>query len=268
MFIQPMLLDKSNEPFNDDNFITELKLDGFRLLLSKFEHKVKLYTRHGNEVTSLFKNLISIDIPDGTILDGEFIVPGKNGAPDFEATMEVFRSLKSTHFYQFCIFDIIYLNHEKVAQKPLWERKELLNSLAIEHEHIVVSKWMYGHGIEYFKLTQEQGLEGIVLKEKNSPYEHKRSKHWIKVINYQYDFVDIVGLRKEEFGWLLAFKEGRPAGIMEFVPPKEKQVLHSDKRVRNEDHKYIYIEPVPCWVKYRNLTKNNMLRIPSFHSWN
>lgn len=262
-----MLLEQSKKPFNNSDFITELKLDGFRLLLSKFNHKVKLYTRHGNEVTSLFKSLTNIDIPDGTMLDGEFIVPGDNGAPDFEAAMEVFRSSKSTHFYQFCIFDIIYLNHEKVAQKPLWERKELLDSLAIEHEHIVVSKWMYGHGIEYFQLTQDKGLEGIVLKDKNSPYEHKRSKHWYKVINYQYDSVDIVGLRKGKFGWLLAFKDGRPAGIMEFVPIKERKLLYAMKTPTGEDEKYVYTKTIPCNVKYRNLTKNNLLRIPSFESW-
>lgn len=267
MFIQPMLLDKSKEPFDNFDFLTELKLDGIRLILSKFNHKVRLYTRHGNEVTTLFKNLTKANIQDGTILDGKIIVPGDNGAPDFEAVMEVFRSSKCPHFYQFCVFDIIYLNYNDLTQKPLWERKGLLDSLAIEHEHIVVSKWMYGHGVEYFKLTQEQGLEGVVLKHKNSPYEHRRSKHWKKVINYQYDFVNIVGMRKGEFGWILEFNDGRPAGIMEFVPLKERQLLHAVKKITRDQDNYVYIEPVKCRVKYRNLTRNNRLRIPSFDSW-
>lgn len=54
MFIAPMLLHKSDHPFDDDKYITELKLDGIRLLLSKFEDKVRLYTRHNNEVTRAY----------------------------------------------------------------------------------------------------------------------------------------------------------------------------------------------------------------------
>jgi DNA ligase 1 len=46
-----------------------LKLDGIRLILSEWEDKVKLYTRHNNDVTAKFKELLDIDIPDGTILD-------------------------------------------------------------------------------------------------------------------------------------------------------------------------------------------------------
>lgn len=80
-----MLLHKSNAAFSDSNFLTELKLDGIRLTLSKFDGKVKLYTRHKNEVTAKFKELITIDIPDGTMLDGEIIVTDQDGKPDFEA---------------------------------------------------------------------------------------------------------------------------------------------------------------------------------------
>ena len=84
MYISPMLLHKSDEPFSDSNFLTELKLDGIRLTLSKFNGKVKLYTRHNNDVTAKFKELHNIDIPDGTIFDGEIIVSDKEGKPDFD----------------------------------------------------------------------------------------------------------------------------------------------------------------------------------------
>ena len=69
-----MLLHKAEQPFEDDDFITELKLDGIRLILSKFGNQIKLYTRHNNEVTKKFPELLQMDIPDGTILDGEIIV--------------------------------------------------------------------------------------------------------------------------------------------------------------------------------------------------
>jgi DNA ligase 1 len=74
LFISPMLLQKIDKPFDDDSSITELKLDGNRFILSKIDKKVRLYTRHKNEVTTKLPELSTIDIPDGTTLDGEIIV--------------------------------------------------------------------------------------------------------------------------------------------------------------------------------------------------
>lgn len=81
MFISPMLLHKTDQPLEDDGFITELKLDGIRLILSKFNDQIKLYTRHNNEVTMKFPEFLQLDIPDGTILDGEIIVTDQQGKP-------------------------------------------------------------------------------------------------------------------------------------------------------------------------------------------
>ena len=87
-----MLLHKTNKAFSDPNYLCELKLDGIRLILSKFDGKVKLYTRHNNDVTAKFKELHNIAIPDGCILDGEIIVTDQKGRPDFELIMEKFQS--------------------------------------------------------------------------------------------------------------------------------------------------------------------------------
>ena len=80
-----MLLHKTEQPFDDGDIINELKLDGIRLILSKFNNQTRLYTRHNNEVTSKFPELLQLDIPDGTILDGEIVVTDQQGKPDFEA---------------------------------------------------------------------------------------------------------------------------------------------------------------------------------------
>lgn len=90
-----MLLHKSDHPFDDDSYITELKLDGFRTIWTKFNDKVRVYTRHNNEITSKFPELVNLPIPNGTVLDGEIIVTDNQGRPDFEATMERFLSNKS-----------------------------------------------------------------------------------------------------------------------------------------------------------------------------
>ncbi len=95
MFVSPMLLRRVTEPFDDDSYITELKLDGIRLILSKFDNKVRLYTRHNNEGTARFPELLTIDIPDGTVLDGEIIFTSADGKPDFEAMMFRFQSKRN-----------------------------------------------------------------------------------------------------------------------------------------------------------------------------
>jgi DNA ligase 1 len=87
VYVLPMLQKKSDHPFDDEEYITELKLDGIRLTLSKFNNQVKLYTRHKNHVTSRFPELQKVSTPDGTVLDGEIIVTAPDGKPEFEAMM-------------------------------------------------------------------------------------------------------------------------------------------------------------------------------------
>jgi DNA ligase 1 len=268
MFISPMLLQSTELPFDDNSYITELKLDGIKLILSKWNNKIKLYTRHNNEVTTLFPELTNIDIPDGTILDGEIVVSDNQGKPDFEAMMERFQSKNSQHEIQYCVFDIIYLNYEKVTNYPLIQRKTLLEDIIPEHPNIATVKWIYGNGIAYFDLVKQHDLEGIVLKRAHSKYQiDKRSYDWLKVINYQYADVNITGLRKDEFGVLLSFENGKSAGLMEFMPSNERKKLYRMYKFKSENDKFIFFDPIKCRVKYRNKTKEGKLRIPSFVEW-
>jgi DNA ligase 1 len=271
MFVAPMLLHKSDHPFDDDKCITELKLDGIRLILTKFEDKIRLYTRHNNEVTSKFPELLLIDIPNVTVLDGEIVVTDKQGKPDFEAMMERFMSRQCNQRVQYCVFDVIYHKGKKVTHLPLIERKELLDAFLEPTEAITKVQWLYGRGTDYFNLVKEQGLEGIVLKKADSKYQiNKRSNDWLKVIHYQYADAFVTGIRKEEFGLLLGLEEGgaiKPAGIMEFMSPAAKKMLYDSYRdyILDENNKFIFLDPkIKCRVKFRNYTKDGNLRIPSF----
>lgn len=272
MYVSPMLLHKSDQPFNDSSYITELKLDGIRLTLSKFNGITKLYTRHKNEVTSKFPELLILDIPDNTVLDGEIIVTDNQGKPNFEAMMERFMSRSSESIISYVVFDVIYYKNEKVTNRSLLERKEILNQIIkIDTPLLTKTKWIESNGIAYFNLVKQQALEGIVLKKSNSTYQiDKRSYDWLKVINYQYETVKISGLRKDKFGVLLSFEDGNYAGILEFMPPSDRSKLYriqKELKIR-EDDKFIYLDPqLNLTVKYRNLTKKGLLRIPTFHDW-
>ncbi|MGG0878078.1 ATP-dependent DNA ligase [Bacillus inaquosorum] len=268
MFISPMLLESTKDPFDDDSYITELKFDGIRLELSKFNNQIKLYTRHKNEVSSKFPELLNLDVPDGTVLDGEVIVIGADGSPDFEAVMERFMSNKSPHKIVYCIFDVIYSNGQSIASKPLTQRKEALKALEINHSNAFVLEGIKGNGVSYFSMVKEKGLEGIVLKKANSLYEiGRRSKNWIKVINYDFTEVLITGYTQKDIKFLLTYQDGTPAGMMEFMPKSERHKFHSVKIITSETEDFVFIEPISCKVKHRFRTKHGKLRLPSFVSW-
>jgi DNA ligase 1 len=122
-----MLLQKSDQPFDSSDYITELKLDGIRLIYCIDDTgKVRLYSRHKNEVTSNFPELAALDIPRGTVLDGELIVSDKVGKPDFEAMMSRFMSSRDKTPVTFVAFDIIKHEESSVTSLPLINHKELL----------------------------------------------------------------------------------------------------------------------------------------------
>jgi DNA ligase 1 len=267
-----MLLQKIDNPFNNDSYITELKLDGFRTLWTKFDDKVRIYTRHNNDITSRFPELINIPLPNGTVLDGEIIVTDEKGRPDFEATMERFMSKKSGHSISYSVFDIIYYSGEKITSLPLLERKAILEKVIVEDTPLLNKVlWLEGNAEQYFELVKQNGLEGIVQKRSDSTYQiNKRSHDWLKVINYQYENVLISGLRKDEFGLLLNFENGKYAGLLEFMAPEGRKEFYKKYRdfVVEENDKFIYLNPqLKAKVKYRNFTKKGLLRIPSFVEW-
>ncbi|MFP7300522.1 RNA ligase family protein [Neobacillus niacini] len=275
MFISPMLLQKSYEPFDHDGYISELKMDGFRLIYSNIKDK-KLYTRHHTDITTRFPELLNLDIPKGTVLDGEVVVTDSSGKPDFEAVMSRFSMFNSDKVIymakhepvSFVVFDVLYHKGEKVTHLPLYKRKEILDAI-IPVNTPILSKVMSieSNGTALFELIKEQNLEGIVLKKKDSTYEiGKRSYSWLKVINFQYANVMVKGFRKREFGLLLSYEDGKYAGIIELGMSKEERKKIYQMPKKDENDKFVFIEPISCYVKYRNITKSGTLRLPSFVS--
>jgi len=284
MFFSPMLLQKTESPVSDDTYVCELKLDGIRLVLSNTTNGIRCWTRHGTPCVDRFPELGGLKLPPHVVLDGELVATDERGHPDFEAVMRRFQTtdrrkiaplLKSLPV-QYCVFDILMFDGRDITKLPLSTRKRILHEVIQEQPYLTLVRSFPGSQAQIlFNLIKEQGLEGIVLKKKESPYQvGKRSPDWLKVINYQYHHVRLIGLKKGEFGWLVGVEENgrvRPAGMIEFPPPEDarravKSVL--DHAKAGEDRNYIYLRPdIKIIIKSRGWTKHGMLRTPVFHSF-
>ncbi len=190
--IKPMLISEMTEPFNDPDWIYELKLDGIRCIAYLDNNHKKTVLRNKRninllpkvpELTEIFKN-----VNERCILDGELIIL-KNGVPDFfeiqrrALTSNIFKIQLSyeKHPASFVAYDILYLKDKELLDLPLLERKSLLSMTVIESPSIAVSRYLGEKGIELFEVAKAQELEGVIAKKKDSKYYlDKRTKDWIK----------------------------------------------------------------------------------------
>ena len=176
--ISPMLLESEKLPFNDKDYIYELKLDGIRCVAYLDSDKTILRNKRNKDVTSVYPELNNIhkQAKEKCIIDGELVVISKNGTPDFFALQK--RSLLTDKFriqiesektkVHFVAYDILFLKDKELINKPLLERKELLKKTIKENEFLSISRYIEENGIELFNQTKKLNLEGIVAKKKDS----------------------------------------------------------------------------------------------------
>jgi DNA ligase D-like protein (predicted ligase) len=168
----------------------EIKLDGFRLEAVKKNGATTLYSRRGNILNRKFHYIAAAldKLPDNTVLDGELVALDSQGKTDF-GLLQNFRSAESKiHFY---VFDILVLKGKNVSQLPLDERRALFGKILPLNDHISESAVEYGSSAKMLKFVKEHGLEGVIAKRSDSPYEPgKRSGLWQKYrLNLQQEFV-------------------------------------------------------------------------------
>ena len=279
MFVDPMLLATSPEPFSDQRYIFEPKIDGHRLLFSQQNGRIRLYTRHETDCTRQYPELLT-PFEDDILLDGEIACTDPDtGLVDFESVMTRFQAKKEQRIRQlmgispvtYVVFDILRYKGQDLRKLPLMQRKEILQSIKMPNHHFGIIPFVEGAGEALFDQMVNRKLEGMVGKRKNSHYVSRRSPDWQKVINWSYTDVFITGFRKDEFGWLAAVPDEsgrlRPVGIVEFVTSAARKEFYSKSRglVSGEDKNFVYLDPkIQGKVKFRNWTKSGMLRTPVF----
>lgn len=275
--IQPMLLDEIDYPFESNEHIAELKLDGIRGILD-IGSKSRLYSRHQNEISARYPELIDSGIASmdpATIVDGEIVVSDLNtGKPDFAACSRRFHSNPPntrTPGLTYVAFDILQYKGRDVTKLDLMQRKELLQEAVRENEQVKISRYVEHSFISFFSLTKKEGLEGIVMKMKNSfYYTNKRPKKlWQRVINYHREVCVILGFSRNEAAWLLGVErdgEVTPAGMVKFglTPEIRKKVYPILKEnITSQSDQFSYVHPcVYIDVRFREWTAAGKMRLP------
>lgn len=208
--LHPMLIAKEEPPFDDDDYLYELKLDGVRCLLYFDGVNIELRNKRNINLTKKFPEFDQLkkQIKKKCILDGELYVFREGTVDFFEIQKRVLtnnifknrlasRTLPAT----FTAFDILYIHDQLILDKPLLKRKDLLQKTIKENERISISRYIDTEGIVLFQKTSEQGLEGIIAKKKDSKYyPGKKTKDWVKCKNLMDDDFIIVGYIPKEKG--------------------------------------------------------------------
>nr|DAW03131.1 MAG TPA: Thermostable DNA ligase [Caudoviricetes sp.] len=190
--IKPMLIGKEMAPFDDPNYIYELKWDGERCV-AYLEPGKPPELRNKRNVRMLGKvpelEQICRQVKKRCILDGELFIL-KDGRPDFSLIQR--RSLMSDRFKidldskhnpaTFSAFDVLYYDCQETMLLPLMERKALLAKSITDGPRMAISRYVDGQGTPLFDFAVERELEGIVAKVKDSIYiQGKRTADWIKM---------------------------------------------------------------------------------------
>lgn len=219
-FVYPELATPGAAPKGDD-WLHEIKFDGYRILTFLKNKRIKLMSRNENEWTSKFptitKQLLTIPA-NNVILDGELVVLDKKGISRFQLLqnyLEINISAKINYY----IFDILFLDDKNLMYLPLIERKHILASVfkkwRKKNKDIYFSNYIIGNGEFLHKKACQVGLEGIVCKKIDSTYQSKRTRDWIKAkCVHRQEFViggytDPKGARSKFGALLLGVYEGK-----------------------------------------------------------
>jgi bifunctional non-homologous end joining protein LigD len=225
--IKPMLSTLVDDPFNNKDWVFEVKWDGVRsiLLFHKAKGILGLQSRNGKLITHRYPELLralnspstssslssklSIKCKESAILDGEIVVlDRKTGIPSFQnhqrrMNVDYIRDIKNLSEKipaTYYLFDILYLDGRNLQSLPFLERRRILREvIAQENARIKISHFIEEVGKEVFDKTKDIGLEGVVAKHKSSIYvQGVHSRDWLKIKNIKTQDCVVIGYTRGE----------------------------------------------------------------------
>jgi bifunctional non-homologous end joining protein LigD len=194
--IDPMALVLVDEPFDDPNYVYQIKWDGVRMLTYLDESGLALFNRRKHERTNNYPELQEIkgQLKARTaVLDGEIIALGEGGKPSFSNILkrdlakssDKIRLLTRQIPIYYMVFDLLYLDGRWLVEEPQTARQERLAQVLQPSAQVRLVD-NHPSGVQLFQVMKEQGMEGIVCKEKAGRY-HIGVRHptWKKVKNFR-----------------------------------------------------------------------------------
>lgn len=293
-----MLATLTNDPFDDPEWVYEVKWDGYRALAYLNKGKAELRSRNNNGFNEKFYPVYkALKLwPVKAVVDGEVVVINKQGHSRF-SDMQNWRNETDGELV-FYVFDILWLNGMELINLPLTERRNILRQIVPSQGIIKMSENFETSCREFLAVAQKMGLEGIIAKKADSVYApDTRTRFWLKIKTEQRHEAVIAGYTKnkdspKKFSALilgvyensiLKFLGLAGTGFTDKIQTEVKQKLkplitedcpflvlpaiHKVTRFRRNPSKaeIVWVKPeLVCEVRYQELTSEAIMRHASF----
>ncbi|MDX6718399.1 MAG: bifunctional non-ous end joining protein LigD [Solirubrobacteraceae bacterium] len=296
--LKPMLARAGDLPPDDDRWAYEIKWDGVRALAYSEPGRIRFESRNANDVTASYPELRALNralSSHHAILDGEIVAFDEQGRPSFgrlQSRMHVSSESAARRRAKevpvaYVVFDLLWLDGHPLLELPYAERRARLLELGLEGPAWRTPDHVVGDGAAVLEASVANGLEGVVAKKLDSPYEPgRRSACWLKVKNVRREDVVVggwvpgAGRRSDRIGALLVgveedgrlryagrvgtgFTEAeldRLAGVLE--RREESPFAPSEARPPRDS---VFVAPTRvAEVEFTEWTSDGMLRHPSY----
>ncbi len=271
----------------------EIKLDGYRVGCLITNGRIRLVSRKGLDWTAKFPEITeaieALGIKNG-LIDGELVVMLPDGRSSFEAMQQAVAKRSPRKGLVYFAFDLLNLEGEQIDRRPLDERKTRLQQLigVSKTGRVRYTEHVEGRGADVFDQVCRMGLEGIISKRRDLPYQPGRRDSWRKIKCLKRGmfviggFTDQVGAQKALGALLVGRYDGKRLVYQGRVGTGFTQAVARDLRARLEaiEQPDCPFDPAPSgplartghWVKpalvceatFIEQTNAGMLRAPAF----
>jgi bifunctional non-homologous end joining protein LigD len=297
----PMLARTGTLPRDDEHWAFEIKWDGVRAICQSEPGRLRLHSRNLLDITPRYPEIGRLNRAlshHRAVLDGEVVALDAQGRPSFGALQRrmhvtadaAVRRLAKETPVTYVIFDLLWLDGHSLMELPYAERRARLQELGLgDGERWRVPDYVSGHGAQLLEATAQQGLEGVLAKRLDSPYEPgRRSTAWLKIKNVSRQEVVIGGWvpgdgkRRDRIGALLigvredgelrhvgrvgtGFTEAELDRLAGLLGPLERDTSPFAPGGPKIPRGAVFVEPeLVAEVEFREWTEGGQLRAPSY----
>ncbi|HEY6199459.1 MAG TPA: DNA ligase D [Candidatus Binatia bacterium] len=185
-FVDPELTTLLDAVPEGQEWLYEIKFDGYRALCRIEGGQARFFTREGNDWTKRFGVLATAAarLPVSAVfLDGEIVVLESDGSSNFQSLQEALGRSETDRLIYY-VFDLPFFDGHDLRAVPLEARKQLLAGLLEQQPKTAAVRFsdhVTGNGEEFYRRACAGGLEGIIAKRKNAPYRAGRARDWFKI---------------------------------------------------------------------------------------